>query len=73
MKLKRIPITCSLRFTPKPPSRVFGRPHQSCSFFGGPWAETGTFTRTGPILPIKLRGGCYVPTADGKNMTWSAA
>ena len=73
MKLKRIPITCSLRFTPKPPSRVFGRPVRVCMFIGGPLAGAGAFTRTGTTLPISLRGGSYMPATDGRNMTWSAA
>lgn len=70
---KKIPIGCSLRFTPKPPGRNYGRPRHDCGFFGGPWAGHSCGTRTGTILPIEIRGGAYVPDAAGKNMVWSAA
>lgn len=71
--LKRIPIGCTLRFTPKPLGRNYGRPTQDCGFFGGPWAGKSCGTRTGVILPIAIRGGAYAQDAAGKNMTWSPA
>lgn len=70
---KKIPTGCSLRFTPKPPSRVFGRPMSVCIFSGGPWAGAEARTRTGPTLPITLRGGRYLPSDTGRGMNWSPA
>lgn len=71
--LKRIPIGCTLRFTPKPLGRNYGRPTKDCGFFGGPWAGHSMGTRSGTILPIAMRDGAYLPAKDGKNMTWSPA
>lgn len=71
--LKRRPVGCTLRFTPKPLGRNHGKPRMGCSFVGGPWAGNGVWTRTGPILPVKLPGGCYVPDSVKDRMVWSPA
>lgn len=71
--LKRRPVGCTIRLTPKPPGRNYGKPRMGCSFVGGPWAGSSMLTRTGAILPIVMGGGSYVRDTVKDRMVWSAA
>ena len=69
--LKRIPIGCTLRFTPKPLKRDYGKRLVACNFVGGPFDMLNEPLRHYPLLPLRLAGGAYIPTSPN-TLTWSA-